>query len=507
MTAAILAIDAGTTGTRAAYVTADGAVHGTQYRKLSLHAGPHGVVEQDAGSILAHTVAAAAATIAAARRAGVRIEAAALSTQRATAVLWDARTGEPFGPAISWQDTRYAHRLALYAGDWDDRLHTEVGRDVGTRSPFLWAADRLVSEPAVARCHSAGALRFGTVETWLLHNLLVGRPHMASASMAAATGGYLLREHAYASAWIEALGCPDDILPELFDDASTFGMTDPAVLGISVPVLAALGDQLAGGVGLGAVRRGQVLCVHGTGSFVDVLLGTDLGERVAAPGVTTVVTTRREGASSFAMESFTPNTGSALEWLCSGIGLFTSPSEVTALARESAGSATPLFLPALTGLRVPQAPDARGSFTGLSLGTTRADLARGVFEGLAHCVASATETAAAAATTQTTEIVVGGGLSASDPFLQAQADAAGIPVLRPHGSQAASLRGAAFVAGASGLLWPDLETAVATLGPADTFLPSLSPEDRAHRRREWAGVVEAELALAQSRQQMRKDAQ
>jgi glycerol kinase len=502
---AILSIDAGTTGTRAAWVAEDGVVRDICYRRLTVDAGAWGVVEQSAASILTHTIDAARSAIAAAHQAGAEIEAVALSTQRATAVLWDERTGAPLAPAVSWQDTRYAQRLSGFADEWDARLRASVGRGVGIRSPYLWAADLLSRDPDISRCHAEGALRLGTIETWLLNRLAADGTHVATASMAAATGGYRLAAHEYAFDWIDALGCPAGILPELREDVSHLATTSSAVLGISVPILAAVGDQLAGGVGLGATRRGQVLCIHGTGSFVDVLAGSVLPTAPAGP-VTTIVTARRDGVSSFALESFTANTGSALEWLCRGIGLFEAPADVSRLAPLAAGGSDTWFVPGLTGLRVPEDADARGSFTGLSLGTTREDLARAVLEGIAHSVASTVEQTAAAAAIEVDEVIVGGGLSASDPFLQLQADATGIPILRPPGAKAASLRGAAFLAG-SGLLWEDLDAAVATIPPADVFYPSTSPAERAMRRRQWANVIDAELMLANSRRTMREEQQ
>ncbi|MFS0911202.1 FGGY-family carbohydrate kinase [Microbacterium sp. 179-I 3D2 NHS] len=502
---AILSIDAGTTGTRAAWVGQDGVVRDIAYRRLSIEPGPRGVVEQNAMSILTHTIDAARSAIAAARQAGSAIDAVALSTQRATAVLWDERTGLPLAPAVSWQDTRFAERLGGFAPEWDDRLRASVGRGVGIRSPFLWAADVLARDPEVARCHAAGALRLGTIETWLLNRLAADGTHVATASMAAATGGYVLSEHRYAHDWIAALGCPDDILPELREDVSHLATTAPAVLGIAVPILAAVGDQLAGGIGLGAIRRGQVLCVHGTGSFVDVLVGSTPPAPAIGP-VTSIVTARRDGVSSFALESFTANTGSALEWLCRGIGLFDAPADVSRLAQQADGPTDTWFVPSLTGLRAPEEADARASFTGLGLGTTRADLARAVLEGIAHSVTTTVEQTATAAATTVEEVIVGGGLSASDPFLQLQADATGIPLLRPPGAKAASLRGAAFLAG-SGLLWEDLDAAVATIPAPDVFVPSTSADERAVRRREWAHVIDAELMLARSRRTMREEQQ
>jgi glycerol kinase len=199
--------------------------------------------------------------------------------------------------------------------------------------------------------------------------------------------------------------------------------------------------------------------------------------------------------SSHSIEAFTPSTGSALNWLCSGIGLFDSPTAISDLASTVDDARGTTFIPSLAGLRNPVAsPTARGSFVGLSLGTTKAQLARSVLEGIAHSTADSTE--AARQGSDISSIRTGGGISASNPLVQLQADLIGVPVLRLHGSAFASLRGAALLGGSRGLFWDSLTDAIRTLRVTAEFSPQISADEREYRRESWRQNLELELDRA-----------
>ena len=271
----ILAIDEGTSGTRAATVSADGQVSCLQYAALQVDSPRPGVVEQDANDILDRTIEVCRATIADAQRAGQEIVALALATQRATAVLWDTHTGRALVPAMVWQDTRFVDDLDLLAPEWDTRLRERVGRPVGVRSLYLWAARHLRDTPQVADAWRDKRLAFGTVDTWLLWHFSQRRECVTTPTNATSAGAYVLADHRYYLEWAQELGFPHELLPTLRQDADDFGRTRPEVLGIDVPILASAGDQHAGAIGLGCLDRGQAMCVHGTGSFVDLIIGTE----------------------------------------------------------------------------------------------------------------------------------------------------------------------------------------------------------------------------------------
>lgn len=494
---AILAIDEGTTGTRAAWVTEDGVVHDLEYRHLTVFSPRPEVVEQDANEILDKTLDVCRVVVSRAVAAGATIAAVSMATQRSTAVLWDTVTGRAIVPAMVWQDSRYADELAALGDQWNDRLTASVGRPTGVRSPYLWAAHHLRETPEVAAAHRESRLGFGTIETWLLWSLTAERIYVATATNATSAGAYVLADHAYEMAWIEALGFPPELLPGLCQDADLLGTTDIAKIGISVPVLAAMGDQHAGTVGLGCLQPGQAMCVHGTGSFVDLVVGHNLPPKPGLfAGTLTLTGWRRHHETVYAVETFTATTGSALDWVCNTLGWFESSSKISDLAATVASSNGVMFVPALTGIRTPKLePKARAALTGFSISSTLPEMAYAIVEGIAHSVASSVEANAAVAGIEVKEIVVGGGMSASDPLIQMQADLTGVPMRRLSGSDVASLRGTAFMAGADGLLWDSLQDTAVSLGSGEVFEPRLSASERLGRRAAWNARIASELAL------------
>ena len=262
----ILAIDEGTSGTRAAVVAQNSQVHCLEYQPLQVSSLRHGVVEQDADEVLQATIEVCRKAIANAQCNKMRIVALAIATQRSTAVLWDAQTGKALTPAMVWQDARFTDELAQLAPEWDAKLLPRIGRPVGIRSPYLWASRHLANTPAVAKAYQAGTLVFGTVDSWLLWHLAQEKKSVTTPTNATSAGAYCLKEHHYHLPWLQTLGFPASLLPELHDDADDFGTTHEDILGISVPILACAGDQFAGAIGLGCTERGQAFCMHGTGS-------------------------------------------------------------------------------------------------------------------------------------------------------------------------------------------------------------------------------------------------
>ncbi|XPH04168.1 FGGY family carbohydrate kinase [Variovorax paradoxus] len=494
----VLTIDEGTSGTRAAVVGRDGHVSCLEYAPLQIDTPRPGVVEQDADAILEKTLAVCRATIARCRAEHKRIVALAIATQRCSAVLWDTRTGRAMAPVMVWQDTRYVDELSRLAPTWDPVLVKQMGRPVGVRSPYLWAVHQLRETPAVARAFDEGRLAFGTIDTWLLWHLSDERVCVTTPTNVTSGSAYVLADHHYQLDWIDALGFPRELLPTLREDADRFGRTRIDLLGIDVPILACAGDQHAGAIGLGCLDREQAMCVHGTGSFVDVIAGPVRPANAGLhEGTLTMMARRAQGVSHFAVETFVATTGSALNWVCEKLQWFDDAKHISRLAASTSTSGNVTFIPALTGLRVPaMEPAARASLTGISMATTRAEVARAVLEGIAHSVASCIRANEEVSQVCVSELVVGGGLASSATLLQIQADLTGIPVRRLAETDRASLRGIAFLAGSSGLLWDSLQQARATLATDAVFEPSVGAAERGARRAMWHARVAAELAQA-----------
>ena len=491
----ILAIDEGTTGTRAGIVYDDGAAGEVFYRTVKVtHPDPLSV-EQDAMEIWTATLDVARRALAAAADEGTEVTSVALTTQRATAILWDRVTGLPLLPAVVWQDRRYARDLLAYEAEWDPVLLARTGRPVGSRAPFLWAARQLAERPEVAAAHREGRLLFGTVDTWLIWQLTGGATHATTASNAASSGGYLLREHAWFEEWIAHQGFPVELLPELRaddGDGEGFGLTDADTLGVSVPLAASMGDQHAALLALGGLDAGRGMCVYGTGAFVDVSTGLDPAmPRPDIDGVLAQPGWRHGGVTQYSLEAYASTTGSALRWLCEDLGLFGSPQEIGELAAQGGfRSGGPRFVPALAGVRVPVwRPEATGSLSGLSLATTRADVARAVLEGLAHSVCDLIDGVAATMGSPFTQLRVGGGVSGSDPLMRIQADLVGMPLERVADSATASLRGSAYLAGASTGIWTSLAEAVEARPSGVVFEPEAPPEVREQQRTAWRALT------------------
>ncbi|MBO8191332.1 carbohydrate kinase [Streptomyces oryzae] len=494
--AGVLAIDEGTTGTRAGIVLDDGTVEHVRYRPIEVSHPDPLCVEQDPMEIWTATLEVCRHVLAAAADSGIEVRAVALTTQRATAILWDRITGLPLRQAVVWQDRRYARDLLAYEAEWDEILLARTGRPVGSRAPFLWAARQLAEQPEVAAAYREGRLLFGTVDTWLIWQLTGGAGHATTASNAGSTGGYLLREHAWDTEWIAHQGFPLDLLPQLCADDAELGHTDPGTLGIAVPIAASMGDQHAALLALGGLATGLGMCVLGTGAFVDVSTGDQ--PALPRPGIAGVLAQpgwRQGDRTLFSLEAYAATTGSALRWLCEDLHLFDTPQQIGELAATTAHlPGGPRFFPALAGVRVPVwRPAATGALTGLSLATTRADIARAVLEGIAHSVCDLVDGVAATMGAPLRRLRVGGGVSASDQLLHIQADLVGMELERVADSATASLRGSAYLAGVGAGLWSSLGEVVDAQPAGRIFAPETDPAVREEWRSEWRALSAAQL--------------
>ncbi|MFF8819011.1 FGGY family carbohydrate kinase [Leucobacter sp. NPDC015123] len=508
MKQAILAIDEGTTGTRAAWVTADGDVGGLTYERLSVSSPRPGVVAQSASEILEKTIRTLRAAYASAQEHRLHVTAVAIATQRATATLWDTATGEPVAPSMVWQDTQYAADLAALSDEWDARLWPSIGRPTGVRNVYLWAA-RVLADPQQTRareCQARGTLAFGTVDTWLLWSLSNRRELVATATNAVSSGAYRLADHSYHTEFIEALGFPLELLPELRDDVSDFGTLRPEILGVELPIVAAAGDQHAAMVGLGVIDKGDVMCVHGTGSFVDLNLGTHLPENDGRyQGALSLVAWREAGISRYSIETFTSTTGSAIDWLVDKLRLFDSGKHISELAANGRMGSVH-SVPALTGVRMPSVNAGVGALIGgLTMSTTREDVALAVLEGIAQSVGWSIDADKEVAGVEIGKVNIGGGLSSSDPLVQLQADLTGVPHHRFRDTDKASLRGAAFLGGVSLGVWNSLADTRELLGTPDVFEPQMSPDERAERVALWRQRVLTEMELADARKESTRE--
>lgn len=471
----ILALDLGTTGVRALVVGPDGRVRGRAYRKLASSFPRPGWVEQDPVEMWVLGVAVMREALAAAGVGAAGLGALGVVTQRATALAWDARTGQPLAPAIGWQDQRTAGRVAeLRAAGIP--INTLV-----TAAKLEWCMRHL---PEVRRAAGEGRLRLGTPDAWLTYQLTGERAHDTDPGHASCTGLYDLGGDAWAPPLCELFGVPIEALPRITASAAVAGETPRELLGAPVPVAARVGDQQASAFGQGVHERGQAKLTIGTSAMLDRHAGDEVPpfESGAFP---LVLWKFPDGTREFCREGTVIAAGAAVDWLVA-LGLAADAAEVDQLAREAGSSDGVVFVPALQGLGTPFLDDAaRGLIGGLTRGSGRTQLARATFEGIAHRCADLVEALDAGRE----PLRVDGGLARSDLQVQLIADCAGVDVLRAAEAETTAF-GAAQLAGLAVGAWGSPAECRAALPAARRFGPRLPADERGRARHAWSRAVE-----------------
>ncbi|MBX3463873.1 MAG: glycerol kinase GlpK [Planctomycetes bacterium] len=481
-----LALDQGTTSSRAIAFDRDGAVLGTGQREFPQHFPAPGWVEHDPERILQSQTDAALAAVAAA--GGGPVEAVGLANQRETVVVFDRRTGRPIHRAIVWQDRRTADRLeALRAAGHEDFVRERTGLPLDpyfSAAKIAWILDHVPGARAAA---ARGELGAGTIDTWLLFRLTGGAVFATDASNAARTSLYDLRRGAFDDELCRLFDVPRACLPEVRPSAGDFGVWQPH----GWPLRAVLGDQQAALFAHGCLSPGQAKCTYGTGAFV--LQNAGSTPPAPAPGVLATVAWRLGGATTFAHEGSVLVCGAAIQWLRDQLGIVRTSAEVEALARSVADSGDVVFVPAFAGLGTPHwDPRARGLLIGLSRGTSRAHVVRAAVEAMAlqvDDVLAAMRGGPAAAAAAAAPLAVDGGAAANGLLLEIQASLRGGPVVRP-----ALLEATAFGAFRMGLLGAgvvaDPTRLPALPGTPLVVSPTLSAAAVDGLRRRWRAAVE-----------------
>lgn len=499
-TARLLVIDAGTTGIRALVYDESAQIVAQEYTEFPQYHPASDRVEQDAGEIWTATQQMIAGALAKASLEPADVTAIGITNQRATTVVWDAETGESVARAIVWQDTRTADRAAELNGQWGDRIYARTGWSIAPVYSSLSLEWLLTHEPDVKVLAGADRLRFGTVESWLIHKLTGGATHVISASNASVTGSYDLLTNSWHAEWLESLGIPLSLFPDVCDDSGAIGITDPEVFGAAVPIASAIADQHSALFAQGCIEPGMTKCTHGTGTFLDMTVGTEPVIDTAS-GITSQIAWRMNGETVYALEGYAGSTGSAVQWLRDGAGIIASSAESEELARSVPDNGGVYFVPALTGLSAPYWDSyARGTIFGISPGTKRGHLARATLEGIVFSVRDFMDTMSRVSGHPISTMAVDGGASRNNLLLQFQADQLDATVVRPLNTEATSL-GAALLAGLATGVWATPKDALATLQIDATFQPAADPDARAAAYRTWT------RAVSRARNWLRDDAE
>ncbi len=454
----ILALDQGTTSSRAILFDRAGNVAGTAQHEFTqiFPAGEQGWVEHDPFDILTSQMSAAVEVLG---RTGVRprdVAALGITNQRETAIVWDRATGRPVYNAIVWQDRRTAAMCAeLTASGAED----EVRRRTGLRlDPYFsgtkvaWILDHV--DGARARAER-GELAFGTVDSWLLWNLTSGKRHVTDRTNASRTLLYNIVEDRWDDELLRLLRVPRSMMPEVVWSSETLGPVSTTLGLEGVEIAGIAGDQQSALFGQMCVEPGDAKNTYGTGCFLLQHIGGDF--RQSNNRLLTTLACSVERKPAYALEGSVFIGGAVVQWLRDGLGIISHSSEVEALASTVPDNGGVLFVPAFTGLGAPHwDPYAAGMIVGIGRGTTRAHIARAALESIALQVTDLMRAMNADTPAPLRELRVDGGAAANDMLMQFQADLLGVPVHRPACLETTAM-GAAFLAGLAVGFWPDID--------------------------------------------------
>lgn len=449
----IMVIDEGTTGTRALLYDHSFAIAAQSYVEFTQYTPSEDRVEHDALEIYDKTIDMCRKAMAQVGASAEDIAGIGITNQRATTVIWDKETGEPLCKAIVWQDTRTADRCAqINAGEWGKKCKQATGWTVAPVYSSLMIEWLMKNNEEVDRKLKDGSALFGTIDTWLVWKLTGGKRHTISYSNASVTGSLDLESCTWYEEFLDYLGIPVSIYPELVDDSGDYGETDPGLFGSPIPITACIADQHAALFAQGCRESGMAKLTNGTGSFLDV----NIGEKCAVfNNADTVIAWKIGDKKYYAMEGYAAVTGSAVQWVRDGLKFIESSSEIEDKARSVKDTNGVVFVPALAGLNAPYwDPFARGMLIGLTRGSTDAHICRAVLESIAFSIRDITDAIADYTGSRIRDIKIDGGASKNNLLAQMFADYINCRIERPASVEATSL-GAAEMAGLYAGFWTD----------------------------------------------------
>jgi glycerol kinase len=466
---ALLAIDQGTTSTRAILFDRGGNRLAVAQRELPQHFPQSGWVEHDARRIWEDTLACARAVLRDARLTAGEVASIGITNQRETTVLWDRATGEPIHNAIVWQDRRTSAFCQQHQ-DRNDWLNARTGLLLDPYFSATKIAWLLQHVPGARRRAERGELAFGTIDSWLLWKLTGGKAHVTDATNASRTALFNLTTQDWDEELLQFFDVPRALLPRVLDCAADFGSTDAALFNGSVAIGGVAGDQQAATIGQACFEPGMVKSTYGTGCFIVLNTGPEL--KRSRNRLLSTVAYRLNGQPTFALEGSIFIAGAAVQWLRDALHLIQSAGETEPLARSIDGSHGVYLVPAFTGLGAPYwDPEARGALFGLTRDTGIAQIVRAGLEAMGYQTRDLMQAMAHDAVVPT-ELRVDGGMVVNDWLSQNLADMLQLPVVRPQTVETTAL-GAAFLAGLQAGVYSSLDD-IAQLWQAERrFVPQM----------------------------------
>ncbi|HYC43667.1 MAG TPA: glycerol kinase GlpK [Noviherbaspirillum sp.] len=487
MTKYILALDQGTTSSRAILFDREGRMQGIAQQEFRQIFPQSGWVEHDANEIWSSQLNVAQQVLKEQNITANDIAAIGITNQRETTVVWDRKTGEPIANAIVWQD----HRTAGLCDSLREQGRTTLFQEKtglvidayfsGTK--LKWLLDNV---PGARSRAERGELAFGTIDSWLIYKLCGA--HVADTSNASRTLLFNIHTLQWDDELLSVLGIPRSLLPEVVSGSGVVGNTKPDLLGSAIPIAGIAGDQQAATFGQACHRPGTAKNTYGTGCFM--LMNTGKQAITSRNNLLTTIGWTIDGQTDYMLEGSVFNAGAAVQWLRDGLGIIKTSEEVEALASSVPDTGGVFFVPAFAGLGTPYWDAyARGTMVGISRGTTKAHIARATLASIAYQTADVLEAMQKDASIGLTELRVDGGVSRNDLLMQFQADVLGVPVVRPLVTETTAL-GAAYLAGLAVKFWGSKDEIASQWQVQKRFEPAMHSDEREERLSTWRRAVE-----------------
>ncbi len=489
----ILALDQGTSSSRAIIFDHEGHIRATSQKEFPQHFPKPGWVEHNPKDIWSSEAAVVAEAITSLGINGLDIAGIGITNQRETTIVWDAETGEPVYNAIVWQDRRTSEFCdSLKAKGLTEFIREKTGLIVDayfSATKIRWILENV---PGAREKAEAGKLRFGTVDSWLIWNLTRGDVHVTDVSNASRTMLFNIHTLTWDEDLLKLLGIPASMMPEVRSSSEIYGYTKTTIFAHKVPIAGIAGDQQAALFGQMCTTPGSVKNTYGTGCFL--LMNSGTKPIMSSHNLLTTVAWKIGDTVNYALEGSIFVGGSAVQWLRDGLGIIKSSSEIEELAMTVTDNGGVYFVPALTGLGAPYWDQyAKGTICGLTRGTTAAHIARAALEGIAFETMDIVKAMEKDSGIELSELKVDGGASRNNLMMQFQADILGTKVIRPQITETTAL-GACYLAGLAVGYWDSLEDIKRQWAAERTFKP-LAPAEKVMKLKEgWADAIKRTLS-------------
>ncbi|RUS49008.1 glycerol kinase GlpK [Cohnella sp. AR92] len=493
----VLALDQGTTSTRALLVDRQGSIVAMEQQPIELSYPHPGWVEGDAERIWQSAEDVISRVLKTTSITAEEIAGIGITNQRETTVVWNKRTGEPIYSAIVWQ-SRQTEEICerLRQGGHERLIRAKTGLRIDpyfSGSKLAWILETVEGAREQA---DRGELLFGTVDSWLIWKLTAGKLHITDGSNASRTLMYNIYERKWDEELLGLLGVPLSMLPEVRSSSEIYGGTEPSLFGgVSIPIAGAAGDQQAALFGQGCYEPGTVKNTYGTGCFMLMNTGTEAVE--SHSGLLTTIAWELDGKVEYALEGSVFVAGAAIQWLRDELEFFDDAAKSEAIAEKAQSTDGVYFVPAFVGLGTPHwNSDVRGSMFGLTRGTTRAQLVRAALESLAYQTKDVLKAMERDSGVHLTRLAVDGGAVRNNFLMQFQSDLLNVSVKRPETNESTAL-GAAYLAGLAVGYWSSRDELLRLRKVEREFQPSMAEEERSRLYSGWLRAVKAAIAFAE----------